>query len=579
VKFGQLLIRRLALLFFFVVPCPTRAQGRFLTLPFRDQSVQVQQAWHYTPGGTLHKPLGAIDFVKGVIDNSATWESFEVVAAADGVAIQSFEHGYGTMVLVRHNVVDAAGQNYFTLYAHLDPCSVDPSLPYVQRHTTNIQQWKPVNAGDFLARAGSSGYTECTAQSCIMLHFEVMRGGYYQNQTDPYDIRDVRNTYPGFPGFLACGPNYLWTTCPPRVFQGSSPHFAPTRPMNIERAGHTATLLRNGKVLVAGGFSAIPTILDTAELYDPASGVWRYTNGTMHFARSGHTATILQDGRVLIVGGSDSSTNLSTVEIYDPATETFHIVASLSEARRTHSAVALNDGRVMVVGGYNGSFGCFSCVSQAVEIFDMGLGLPGMGSWRIAAALPAGRTFLALSLLPNGNVLATGGQEPGQPGSTSVFMYEPSLDTWTTMSPLLHARQNHTSTTLPDGKVLFVGGVSTFSFTVTSSVEIYEVSHGFPNGQSVLGNSLIRARANHKATQLTNGDVFVGGGGDSAGFVLPAELFSATSRVWSAGGTLTAGRAAHSATLLPSGLILFAGGVSETSTGLTAVASAELWSP
>lgn len=196
-------------------PSRIQAQDRFLTLPFRDQSVQIQQAWYYTPGGTLHKPLGAVDFVKGKTDDSATWESFEVIAAADGVAMQSVEQGYGTMVLVRHNQTDSTGQNYFTLYAHLDPNKVDPSLPFFERHSSNYQQWKPVKAGDVLASAGSSGFTECSSANCIMLHFEVMRGAYYQNQTDPYDLRDIRDSYPGFPAFTACGINYLWTTCPP----------------------------------------------------------------------------------------------------------------------------------------------------------------------------------------------------------------------------------------------------------------------------------------------------------------------------------------------------------------------------
>lgn len=354
--------------------------------------------------------------------------------------------------------------------------------------------------------------------------------------------------------------------------------FVTIMPMNTSRSGHTATLLSSGLVLVSGGESSSLNVLGTAELYDPITGNWRFTAFPMNRARSGHTATLLQDGRVLIAGGFDSTGNLNDVEFFDPVNEAFVVGPSLSEARRTHSALALRDGRVLVVAGHNGSFTCFPCLSQVVEIFDSNQGPPGTGAWTLADPLPAPRTFLATTLLANGQVLAVGGQEPTQPGSSSVFLYDPLLNAWQTMASLLQPRQAHSVTTLPDGKTLVVGGVSTFAFSPTDTVEVYDTLGG-ASGESVFGDPIPGARGGHRALSLPGGDVLVVGGQNSGGFVLEAQLYVFASGKWSPAGSLNVGRAGHSAVRLNSGLVLIAGGVSETQTGNTAVNFAELWHP
>src|SRR5436309_12430119 len=117
-------------------------------------------------------------------------------------------------------------------------------------------------------------------------------------------------------------------------------------------------------VLAAGGENLGRDQTDTAELYNPQTGTWRYTAHKMTMPRAAHTATLLPDGRVLLAGGFlPSGDNLNTAEIFDPTTEQFQPVASLNEARRSNPAVALSDGRVMVVGGYNGPLSCF-CFSH-----------------------------------------------------------------------------------------------------------------------------------------------------------------------------------------------------------------------
>src|SRR5581483_9740154 len=89
--------------------------------------------------------------------------------------------------------------------------------------------------------------------------------------------------------------------------QTSAPPFAvPTGSLNVARAYHTATLLNDGRVLIAGGFDANSDVLNSFDIYDPRSGSFSAT-GTMTTTRTYHTATLLPNGMVLIVGGYDGT--------------------------------------------------------------------------------------------------------------------------------------------------------------------------------------------------------------------------------------------------------------------------------
>ena len=128
--------------------------------------------------------------------------------------------------------------------------------------------------------------------------------------------------------------------------------FAATGQMSTPRAFHSATLLANGKVLIAGGVSGLAqgATLTTAELYDPASATFTLT-GSMAAPRAGHTATLLPNATVLLVGGNNQSGILATAELYDPATGTFSFTGSLTTARTGHTATLLKSGQVLVIGG------------------------------------------------------------------------------------------------------------------------------------------------------------------------------------------------------------------------------------
>ena len=170
------------------------------------------------------------------------------------------------------------------------------------------------------------------------------------------------------------------------------------------RYGHTSTLLPNGQVLVAGGIGVgVGDIacqgqncvaLASAELYDPATGMWTAT-GSMAFKRFGHTATLLFSGKVLVAGGFKSK----SAELYDPATGVWTATGSMGVARASYPATLLQNGQVLVVGGLqqgNPAFGA--------ELYD-----PATGVWTRTSNMGSGRQIPAASLLLNGQVLVSGG--------------------------------------------------------------------------------------------------------------------------------------------------------------------------
>jgi hypothetical protein len=230
------------------------------------------------------------------------------------------------------------------------------------------------------------------------------------------------------------------------MYDPSTGVFVLTSDLNLNRSSHTATLLNNGQVLIAGGYS------NTAELYDPASGIFTST-GSMAVTRAGHTATLLNDGRVLIAGGSAYSTMM---EVYDPATGLFTAAGTLSVDRSYHAAARLADGRVLIVGGQS------SWIDTAsAELYD-----PNTG---IATATPPMRSPRAqhtATLLSNGQVLIAGGTDGSfNPTAVaqSVERFDPTSGTFAGSGdmaayPTSGVRAAHTATLLTNGQVLLAGG-------------------------------------------------------------------------------------------------------------------------
>ncbi len=332
--------------------------------------------------------------------------------------------------------------------------------------------------------------------------------------------------------------------------------FDNTGSLATAREDHTATLLPNGKVLVAGGGNSSFNALASAELYDPASGTWSAT-GSLATARYEHTATLLPNGKVLVAGGFGNSGLLASAELYDPTSGTWSATGSLATARQYHTATLLPSGKVLVAGG-GGNSGALA----SAELYD-----PTSGTWTPTGSLATARYEHTATLLPNGKVLVAGGYDGGS--LASAELYDPASGTWTITGSLGAARYEHTATLLPNGKVLVAGGVGTSS--ALASAELYDPA----SGTWTATGSLATARYYHTATLLPSGKVLVAAGRDSSGNSLAsAELYDPASGTWSATSSLGAARYGHTATLLPNGKVLVAGGY-----GSSSLASAELYDP
>jgi N-acetylneuraminic acid mutarotase len=325
--------------------------------------------------------------------------------------------------------------------------------------------------------------------------------------------------------------------------------------------GHTSTLLKNGKVLLVGGFTVKnPCCVATtnAELYDPETGQWNAT-GSLKTPRSRHIAVRLADGKVLVAGGNTtgSYTFLNSAEIYDPDTGLWSSTGSLNGGRAGHQAMVLADGKVLIAGGEVFQSGRWFNYKTA-ELYD-----PTTGGWSSAGTMNHAHNQFAAVLLANGKVLVISGWSDVSSDmwlQRSTELYDPITRSWTLTGDLMIARAYPTATLLPNGKVLLVGGGDDYIGGLDTA-ELYDAA----TGQWKFTGRLNAGRTWHTATALPNGKVVVAGGYVDSGAILnSAELYDPDSETWSLAGSLNSAHSWHTATLLENGKVLIAGGRSSS---------------
>jgi hypothetical protein len=342
----------------------------------------------------------------------------------------------------------------------------------------------------------------------------------------------------------------------------------PTGDTSTARFSHTATLLLNGKVLIAGGMERNGVWLDSAELYDPAKGRFSLI-GKMNVRRAGATATLLPNGKVLIAGGTDGSgKNLASAELYDPDTNTFSPTGSLSSPRGDAIAILLKNGKVLIAGG--NAAGDDDQLASA-EIYD-----PLTGFFLPTGSMHSPRSYFTAVRLKDGKVLVAGGLSGGQfpfhKVEATAEVYDPLIGRFTLTGQMSVPRYKQGAALLPDGKVMIAGGSNEDGRQYKySSTEIFDPQmNAFQPGPRM---KFLRYKLPSGVTTLSDGRVLVAGGAELPEIYDPARGVFVSLNDEPLDGFLFS-----TATLLSDGRVLMVDGYGHHPTD-GAVNHAMLWKP
>jgi RHS repeat-associated protein len=292
--------------------------------------------------------------------------------------------------------------------------------------------------------------------------------------------------------------------------------------LNQPRSGHTAALLPDGAVLIAGGRNSSGD-LASAERFDPLTLTFNPLTGNLGTARSEQTASTLADQNHLLVAGQNQGGILASVELFDPATGLFSdLLDTVRIPRSGHTATVLLDGRVLIVGGQAiGALGSAEAFNaQDVILFKPSYD-PQAGVFTVLPnALSIPRWDHTATMLADGKIMIIGGRN-NSGYLASVELFDPATETFTPLTAVMTTpRAGHSSTLLPDGRALILGGQNDTG--MLSTAEVFDPALAGFNSTTP---GLITPRANHTATLLYFGEVLVTGGENGTGILNTVELY------------------------------------------------------
>ena len=333
------------------------------------------------------------------------------------------------------------------------------------------------------------------------------------------------------------------------------------------RYGHKATLLDDGRVLVAGGFTGfannnaiVPEALPVVQTYDFTTATWGLVgpfDGLSEVGPGLYASTVkMADGRVLGIGVIEEVDHITGSRVVlEQGGDSWTQLPPNPLARGLPEMVALDDGRVLVTGGFSARGQSYE-IGAVVEVYD-----PATGQWQQAPSMNETHEYQAVVLLGDGRVLAAGGRALNFDASSRAEIYDPEANEWALTGSMHVAQSFPIAVVLSDGRVLVTGVSDLNSDAPEATSEVYDPAAGTwsPTG------TMNHARIFHTMTLLPDGRVLAVGGDDPvSGPNSPhstTEIFDPRTDSWSPGPDLAAPRFDHSATLLPDGRIFLVGGI------------------